>query len=92
MEVPRLEIEIELQLLAYAADRTISDLNQIGDIHNNSWQHWILNPLSEARDQIHNLMDYSQICYHCATMGSPFSSFLILIIDSLSFFFLDLFC
>ena len=25
--------------------------------------YWILNPLSEARDQTHNLMDTSQVCY-----------------------------
>ena len=26
-------------------------------LHHSSWQRWILNPLSEARDQTHNLMD-----------------------------------
>ena len=43
MEVPKLGVELELQLLAYTT------------------AHGILNPLSEARDQIHILMDASQI-------------------------------
>ena len=34
-------------------------------------QHWILHPLSEARDQTHVLMDNSGVCYHRATMGTP---------------------
>ena len=34
-------------------------------------QCWILNPLSEARDQTHVLMDTSQICFRWATMGTP---------------------
>ena len=28
-------------------------------------------PLSEARDQTHILMDTSQICFYCATMENP---------------------
>ena len=28
-----------------------------------SWQHWILNPLSRARDPTHVLMDTTQVCY-----------------------------
>ena len=35
-----------------------------------SSQQWrILNPLSQARDQIRILMDTSQIRFHCTTMG-----------------------
>ena len=33
------------------------------------------NPLSEARDQICVLMDTSQICFCCITMGTPGSCF-----------------
>ena len=31
------------------------------DLHYSSQQHWILNPLSEARDRTHILMDTSQV-------------------------------
>ena len=36
-----------------------------------SWQRWIFSPLSEARNWTCNLMVPSQICFHCATMGTP---------------------
>ena len=44
------------------------------DLHHSSPQRQILNPLSEARDQICNLVVPSQIYFHCATMGTPQSS------------------
>ena len=31
------------------------------DLHHSSWQCWILNPLNEARDQTHNLVDITQV-------------------------------
>ena len=40
-------------------------------LHHNSWQRWILNPLSTARDQTRILMDASQICFPWATTGTP---------------------
>ena len=61
MEVPRLVIESELQLLAYPAAAAIWDLS-IFDLHHSSWQHWILNPMSEARDKTHILMDPCLVC------------------------------
>ena len=61
MEVPRLEVESELQLLAYATPMAMRDLSHICDIHHSSWQHWIFNPLRKARDQTHVLMDSSQV-------------------------------
>ena len=33
----------------------------------------ILNPVSEARDQTCILMDTSRICFHCSTMGTPWT-------------------
>ena len=41
------------------------------DLHHSSPQHWILNPLSKARDRTHILLDTSWIHFHCATMGTP---------------------
>ena len=41
------------------------------DLHHSSQQHSILNPLSEARDQTHDLIVPSQIHFYCATMGTP---------------------
>ena len=70
MEVPRLGVESELQLLAYTAVTVMPDLNQVCDLHHSSRQHQILNPLSKARDQTRNLMVPSQIRFHCATMGA----------------------
>ena len=40
-------------------------------LHHSSWQHQILNPLSEARDQTRNLMVSSWIRFCCATTGTP---------------------
>ena len=56
MEVPRLKVESELQPPAYAT-ATPTDPSCICDLHHSSWQCQILNPLSEARDQAHILMD-----------------------------------
>ena len=36
-------------------------LCSVCDLYNSSWQRWILNPLSEARDRIFILMDTSQV-------------------------------
>ena len=61
MEVSRLGVESELQLLAYTTATAMPDLSHIFDLHYSSWQHQILNPLSEARDQTLILMDTSQV-------------------------------
>ena len=61
MEVPRLGAEWELQLLAYATATATPDLSLLCDLHHNSQQHQILNPLSMARDQICVLMAPGQI-------------------------------
>ena len=41
------------------------------DLHHCSQQHQIPYPLSKARDWTCVLMDASQICFLCATMGTP---------------------
>ena len=61
MEVPRLVIELELQMLPYATATQYP--SRICDLHHSSLQHRILNPLSEGRDQTHILMDTSPIGY-----------------------------
>ena len=57
MEVPRLGVESELQLLAYATVTATPDLSHIWDLHHSSRQCRIPNPLREARDQTHILTD-----------------------------------
>ena len=63
MEVPRLRVELELQLLAAAIAAAAPDPSYIDDLHHSSWQHRILNPLSEARDRTCILIDTSWVCY-----------------------------
>ena len=55
------------------------DLSHICDLHSNLWQHWILNPLSEARDGTCILKDTHVRFLTCwATMGTLKISFFIL--------------
>ena len=51
MDVSRLGVESELQMLAYIMATAMLDLSLVCDLHHSLWQHRILNPLSEARDQ-----------------------------------------
>ena len=75
MEVPRLGVESELQLPAYATATAMPDPNHICNLNSNSQQCWILNLLSKARDQAHVLMDTSRIRYLWATRGMSIHSF-----------------
>ena len=58
-------------LPAYTTAIATSDPSHVCNLHHSSWQHQILNLLSEARDQIHNLMVPSQIRFCCAMTGTP---------------------
>ena len=49
VEVPRLGVESDLQLLADTIAIATQDPSCIFDLHS-SEQHWILNPMSKARD------------------------------------------
>ena len=51
VEVPRLGVEWELQLPAYATATTMQDPSHVCDLHPSSRQHQIPDPLSEARDR-----------------------------------------
>jgi len=57
MEVFRLGVEMELQLLAYATTTVMQDPGHICNLHYHSWQCQIPDPQSKARDQTLNLMD-----------------------------------
>ena len=61
MEVPRLGVELELQLPAYSTATATPDLNHIYDLQCSSQQCQMLNPLIEARDQTCIFMDTSWI-------------------------------
>ena len=47
------------------------DPSHVCDLHHSSWQCQILNPLSEARDRSHVLMDTNWFHYCWATRGTP---------------------
>ena len=66
---------------AYATATAMQDPRPICDLHHSSWKCWIPDPLSEARDRTHNLVDTSWIHFHCTTMGT-----------ALKFFYTFLFC
>ena len=95
MGVPRLGVQLELLLPAYATATATQDPSSICDLHHSSWQHWILNPLSRARDRTRNLMVPSRIPFHCATTGPPyllFNSSLLIILMSYLFIHIILMC
>ena len=70
IEVPRLGITSELQLPAYTTATATWDLSHVCHLHHSSWQHWILNPLIEARDWTCILMNTSWIHFCCTTVGT----------------------
>ena len=72
MKVPRLGVESELQLLAYATALTMQDPSHVCNLHHSSQPTQILNSFREARDGNFISMGTSWVCYHRATMGSPY--------------------
>jgi len=71
MEIPRLGIELELQLPAYTTATATRDPSRICDLHHSSQQCWILNPPGKARNRTHNLLVPHWIRFCCATTGTP---------------------
>ena len=55
MEVPRLRLELEPQLLAYTTARVMPDPSRICNLHHSPRSCQIFNPLSKARDGTHIL-------------------------------------
>ena len=72
MEVPRVHVQLEVQLQAYTTATATQGPSLTCNLHHSSQ----LNPLSEAWDRTHNLMVPSQIRFHCTTMGTPCKYFL----------------
>ena len=56
MEVPRLGVELELQLPAYTTATATRNLSHVCNLHHSSQQHQIPDPRSKARDRTHILM------------------------------------
>ena len=71
VEVPRIGVKLELQLPACTTATATQDPSCICDLHQSSRQCWILNPVSETRDQTRILVNTIQVCYHWATTGTP---------------------
>ena len=70
MKVPRLGVELELQLLAYTTATAKPDLSLVYNLHHSSRQCQILNPLSEATDQTCNLTAPRWIRFCCTMTGT----------------------
>ena len=74
MELPKLGVELELQLPAYATAMAMWNWSHICNLHYSSWQHQILNPLSKTRDQTSILMDTRRTRFPWAKTGAPITS------------------
>ena len=61
MEVPRLGVKLELHLPVYTTVTATPALRRIYDLRRSLWQCWILNPLSEAKNQTRILKDTSHV-------------------------------
>ena len=77
MEVPWLGVHSELLLLTYTRATAMPDSSHVCSLHHSCQQCWILNPLSEAGDQICNLTIPSWIGFCCTTMWTPIFSLYI---------------
>ena len=62
--------QIRATALATATATATQDPSHVCNLHHSLWQHQTPNPLSEARNQTHILMDTSRIRFHCATTGT----------------------
>ena len=71
MEVPRLGVQSELQLLAYTRATETSDLSRVCDLRHISRPHRILNPLERGQGSNCNLMVPGGIHFRCASTGTP---------------------
>ena len=82
MEIPRLGVKLELQLLAHITATPVS--SHVCNLHHSSQERCILNSLSGARDGTHILMDTSQIHY-CLSHNRNSDAFLVVIYPLVKF-------
>ena len=82
MEVPRLGVKSELQLLAYITAIAMQDPSLVCDLHCSSWQRQILNPLRENRGSSRNLMDPSQVHQPLRHKGNSHNFFTLIRLQS----------
>ena len=68
MEVPRLRVESELQLLVYTTATATLDLSNVYDLHHSSQQHRIPYSLSKIEPTFSWTLFQ---CFFWATMGTP---------------------
>ena len=80
MEVPRIGVELELQLPAYTTATAMLDPSWVCNLHRSSQRCWILNPLIEAREQTHVLLGTSWFVNHWDTTGTPLLHILKLVL------------
>ena len=71
MQIPRLGVELELQMLAYTTATATRVPSHVCNLHHRSRQRRILNPLIEARNRTCNLMVPSRIHFCCTMTGTP---------------------
>ena len=79
MEVPRLGVTSELQLLAWATATATQDPSHACDLHHSSQQCRILNPKSGARDRT-CILDTSQVLNPLSHNGNSLIASLISIL------------
>ena len=70
MEVPRLGVELHMQLPACATAMATPDPSDVCDLHHSSQQHQILSPLVKARGRTGILMDTSRVHNPLSHRGS----------------------
>ena len=73
MEVSRLGVKLELQLLAFTTATATWDPSHVFDLHYSLRQHKILNPPSEAMDQTRILMHTSWVRNLLGYNGNSYS-------------------
>ena len=87
MEVPRLLVKSELQLsdttTATATSMVMRDWSYFCNLFSSLQQHWILNPLSKARDWTHILMDTSSVHNLLSHNGNSRVRLFSMVFDSL---------